>query len=112
MVGTILDLSEKLTIVSFSDRSVGCANRRTRAGALNAERYFQANGFYRRPDFLELAARYGMAAERAERILDAFNQQAPQVEAMIGRSFLGDAAKQGYAANFRDRQTAIARPGL
>lgn len=73
---------------------------------------FKANGFYRRPDFLELAVRYGMAAERAERILDAFKEQAPQVEAMVGRSFLGDAAKQEYLANFRDRQAAIARPGL
>ncbi|VGO21047.1 type II toxin-antitoxin system HipA family toxin [Pontiella sulfatireligans] len=68
---------------------------------------FKANAFYRRPDFVELAKRYGIVSARAERMLDAFQEKAQLAEEMISRSFLSRTGKQAYADRFKDRLHAI-----
>lgn len=69
---------------------------------------FTANAFYRRPDFIELANRYGMARERALRVLNSFVEKSDLAEELIRRSFLGEAAKLEYTRCFQDRLPAIA----
>ena len=68
---------------------------------------FRANGFYKRADFLKLAEIYGMRRRRAEGFLDRFQRSQGPAMALVGRSFLSDAAKADYAARFEDRLKAI-----
>lgn len=68
---------------------------------------FRQNAFYRRPDFLRLAAFYGMNATRAERCLCQFADGRPRVIAMVERSFLSEGAKAEFLRLFLDRLNAI-----
>lgn len=69
--------------------------------------YFKANGFYGRPDFMELAELYGMGAGRAARFLDLFAANRRQVVALIDRSFMSASARGEYKARFEDRLRAL-----
>jgi len=65
--------------------------------------FFTRNGFYGRPDFMELARRFGMIATRATAILDIFHKRKTEVEAIVMRSFLSSEAKTEYVRRFHDR---------
>ncbi|MFC1462793.1 HipA domain-containing protein [Verrucomicrobiota bacterium] len=65
--------------------------------------YFRANGFYGRPDFLELARLYGMDSRRAMEFLDAIAARRHEVTRLIDRSFMSAPARQEYKAGFEDR---------
>jgi serine/threonine-protein kinase HipA len=69
---------------------------------------FDANGFAKRPDFLELATRFGLRAVRAEAILVRFTSERSAFEALLDRSLLSPDAKVRYRAVLADRLRAIA----
>ncbi|MEZ5303045.1 MAG: HipA domain-containing protein [Verrucomicrobiales bacterium] len=69
---------------------------------------YEVNGFYKRPDFLEVAKRFGIAAQRVVRMLDAFAKQSAKVGDMVERSLLSSEAKTAYLALYQDRLRAIA----
>lgn len=69
---------------------------------------FDANGFAKRPDFLELATRFGLRAVRAEAILARFASERPAFESLLHRSLLSPDAKARYRAVLADRLRAIA----
>src|SRR5690606_9531887 len=65
--------------------------------------HFKTNGFYGRPDFMELSRRFGLPEKRSEAILDRFLAQQIAVRGMIDRSFLSPRAKTDYSDRFTDR---------
>jgi hypothetical protein len=69
---------------------------------------FDANGFAKRPDFLELATRFGLRAVRADAILARFTSERPAFEALLDRSLLSPDAKARYRTVLADRLRAIA----
>ncbi len=69
---------------------------------------FAANGFVKRPDFLELASRFNLRAVRATAILDRFASEHPAVESLLASALLSSEAKARYRAVLADRLRAIA----
>lgn len=69
--------------------------------------FFNQNGFYGRPDFMELARCFGIPQKRAEAILIVFLDQQHSAQEMVERSFLSLPGKQDYLARFTDRLRAI-----
>jgi serine/threonine-protein kinase HipA len=65
--------------------------------------FFEQNSFYGRPDFTELARRFGLPEKRTEAVLDEFSARKRAVEDLVGRSFLSESGKQDYRARFTDR---------
>lgn len=65
--------------------------------------YYKTNAFYGRPDFIELAYRFGIANHRAELILNRFAIEKQTVIKLINNSFLSPEAKQNYTVRFYDR---------
>jgi serine/threonine-protein kinase HipA len=68
---------------------------------------FQANGFYSRQDFLELADRYGMLKSRAEAFLDQCILARPKIKELIDRSLLSIEARQRFLTTLGDRLSAL-----
>ena len=68
---------------------------------------YRRNAFYKRPDFIELATRFGITEERALQDLNVFDQQKDAVVAMVERSLLSQEAKAAYLALYEDRSRAI-----
>ena len=68
---------------------------------------FRQNAFCRRPDFLKLAAFYGLDISRAEQVLQRFAEHSDAVVAMVGRSFLSDEAQADYLRRYHDRMLAM-----
>ena len=65
--------------------------------------YFKQNGFYGRPDFIELARRFEIPEPRANAMLDSFASTADPVQQLVHRSFISDDAKQDYLNRFTAR---------
>ena len=65
------------------------------------------NACYKRPDFIELAASFGITFERELQGLDAFDRQKDAFATMIDRSMLSEEAKGAYLALYEDRSRAI-----
>ena len=70
--------------------------------------YFKAKGFYGRPDFMELARRFGLAERRAENIINQFAVRKEDVRTLVQCSFLSADAKKDYLVRFEDRLSALA----
>lgn len=70
--------------------------------------FFKQNGFYGRPDFMELARRFGIPLQRAETVLNTFQTMEQPATKLICRSFLSEAGKQDYIARLTDRLRTIA----
>lgn len=68
---------------------------------------YQRNGFYKRADFLELAARYGILPKRVETIMERFQKGREAAEVLIARSLLSAQAKERYLSLLRDRLAAV-----
>lgn len=68
---------------------------------------FRQNGFYRRPDFRELAARFGLRVDRAERLLDLVSDLDEKGGALIDASLLSAGAKERYRSILKDRARAL-----
>ena len=69
---------------------------------------FDANGFAKRPDFLELASRFWLRAVRATAILDRFASEHPAIESLLTSALLSSEGKARYRAVLADRLRAIA----
>ena len=69
---------------------------------------FDANGFVKRPDFLELASRFSLRAVRATAILNRLASERPAVESLLGCALLSAEGKARYRAVLADRLRAIA----
>ena len=65
--------------------------------------FFSTNGYYGRPNFMELAKRLEIVEKRAEKILDGFISKKQQMEAMVRNSFLSEKVKGIYISNVKDK---------
>lgn len=65
--------------------------------------YFKQNGFYGRPDFVELARRFEIPETRASAILNSFASTTDFVESLAHRSFISNDGKQDYLRRFTAR---------
>lgn len=70
--------------------------------------FFARNGFHGRPDFLELARRYGLDAGFAASVLDAFAARRADVAAAVAASALSPGARDDYLRRLDDRLRALA----
>ncbi|MFN0077958.1 MAG: type II toxin-antitoxin system HipA family toxin [Prosthecobacter sp.] len=68
---------------------------------------FEANGFAKRAEFVELASRFGIQESRAEAILKRLVTERAAVENLITRSFLSHEAKARYQTIVSDRLVAL-----
>jgi serine/threonine-protein kinase HipA len=68
---------------------------------------FLGYGFETYADFRELARRFGIEAERARVLMQPFVAVRAEVEDLVQRSFLSDAAKSDYRERYHDRVKAL-----
>ena len=69
---------------------------------------FNANGFSKRADFIELAARFGLRTARTEVILDGLAANRHQAEALLDQSLLSPESRSRFGSVLADRLQAIA----
>lgn len=69
--------------------------------------FFKANGFYGKPDFMELAHRIGIKEIRAERFIAETCSHLREMDAMIDRSYLSEPSKTLFKAQVKDRAEAL-----
>ena len=69
--------------------------------------YFNTNGFYGAPDFMEFAHRISIVEKRAERFIRNITSHLSEMEVMIDNSFLSDEAKIKYKESLNDRAKAL-----
>lgn len=69
--------------------------------------FYEMNGFYGVPDFMEFAKRIGVVEKRAERFIKQAVDSVPLMEDMLDNSFLSDSSKEKYKASVRDRAMAL-----
>ena len=69
--------------------------------------FFKDNGFYGASDFLEFAKRIGIVEKRAKKFILDITAHIPEMDEMLDKSFLSDAAKAQYKENIRDRAKAL-----
>jgi len=68
---------------------------------------FRQNGFPRREDFRELARRFRLKPDRAERILDRVSGLDAKAEPLLEASLLSGEAREGYRRLLADRARAL-----
>ena len=69
--------------------------------------FYEANGFYGAPDFLEFAKRIGVVEKRAMRFITQAIDAVPAMEEMLDKSFLSEQGKKKYKESIRDRAKAL-----
>lgn len=69
--------------------------------------FFKANGFYGKPDFMELARRIGIKEIRAQRFIAEICSHLNEMDAMIDRSYLSEQGKALFKAQVEDRAKAL-----
>ena len=69
--------------------------------------FYEANGFYGSPDFMEFAKRIGVIEKRAKRFIKQAIDSLPAMEEMLDRSFLSEQGKAKYKESIRDRAKAL-----
>ncbi|MCQ2125366.1 MAG: HipA domain-containing protein [Fibrobacter sp.] len=69
--------------------------------------FFKANGFYGKPDFMELARRIGIKEIRAQRFIAETCSLLGEMDAMIDLSYLSEPSKALFKAQVRDRAKAL-----
>ena len=72
-----------------------------------ATSFFEANGFYGTPDFIEFAKRIGVVEKRAARFIKLAVDCVPAMEEMLEKSFLSEKGKDEYKNSIRDRANAL-----
>jgi serine/threonine-protein kinase HipA len=70
---------------------------------------FKQNRFHRREDFRELARRFRLKPERAERLLDRVAGLDAKAESLLEASLLSVEAREGYRHILADRARALQR---
>lgn len=71
---------------------------------------FSQNGFYRREDFRELARRFRLKPERAERLLDRVAGLDAKAEVLLEASLLSVEARESYRRILADRARTLHNP--
>lgn len=69
--------------------------------------FYEANGFYGTPDFMEFAKRIGIVETRARRFVKQAIDSVPAMEEMLDKSFLSVKCRDRYKENIRDRAKAL-----
>lgn len=69
--------------------------------------FYEANGFYGAPDFMEFAKRIGVVESRARRFIKQADDSVLVMEEMLDRSFMSEKSKARYKENIRDRAKAL-----
>ena len=69
--------------------------------------FYEANGFYGTPDFMEFAKRIGVVEKRASRFIKQAIDAVPAMEKMLDKSFLSEQGKAKYKESIRDRAKAL-----
>ena len=69
--------------------------------------FYEANGFYGTPDFMEFARRIGVVESRARRFIKQAIDAVPVMEEMLDKSFMSEKSKALYKENIRDRSKAL-----
>ena len=69
--------------------------------------FFKVNGFYGKPDFMELARRIGIKEIRAERFIAETCSHLKEMDAMIDRSYLSEQSKVLFKAQVEDQAKAL-----
>lgn len=69
--------------------------------------FFKANGFYGKPDFMELARRVGIKEIRAKRFIAETCSHLREMNAMIDRSYLSEQSKALFKAQVKNRAKAL-----
>ncbi len=69
--------------------------------------FFKVNGFYGKPDFMELARRIGIKEIRAERFIAETCSHLKEMNAMIDRSYLTEQSKALFKTQVKDRAKAL-----
>ncbi|SHK43615.1 serine/threonine-protein kinase HipA [Fibrobacter sp. UWH5] len=69
--------------------------------------FLKANGFYGKPDFMELARRIGIKEIRAKRFIAETCSHLREMDAMIDRSYLSKQGKALFKAQVEDRAKAL-----
>lgn len=69
--------------------------------------FFKVNGFYGKPDFMELARRIGIKEIRAQRFIAETCSHLREMDAMINLSYLSEPSKALFKAQVRDRARAM-----
>lgn len=69
--------------------------------------FFKANGFYGKPDFMELARRIGIKEIRAKRFIAETCSHLKEMDAIIDRSYLSEPSKALFKAQVKDRAKAL-----
>ena len=69
--------------------------------------FYEANGFYGAPDFMEFAKRIGVVEKRASRFIKQAIDAVPAMEEMLDKSFLSEQGKAKYKESIRDRAKAL-----
>lgn len=64
---------------------------------------FEERGYYSTADFVVLGRAYGLGEKSVLEMIGEYRRNLPQVEAMVERSLLSDAAKREYLRIFADR---------
>lgn len=77
------------------------------SGANFETEFFKANGFYGKPDFMELARRIGIKEIRAQRFIAETCSHLREMDAMIDLSYLSEPSKALFKAQVRDRAKAL-----
>lgn len=75
-----------------------------------ASPFYNAYGYYGRPNFVELAKRLLILPKRAERILDNYAINKDKVNSMVENSFLLEDVKAIYIKNVEDKLSRIKIP--
>ncbi|MCQ2107732.1 MAG: HipA domain-containing protein [Fibrobacter sp.] len=77
------------------------------SGADFETEFFKVNGFYGKPDFMELARRIGIKEIRAQRFIAETCSHLMEMDAMIDLSYLSEPSKALFKAQARDRAKAL-----
>ena len=69
--------------------------------------FYETNGFYGKPDFMEFAKRIGVVENRANGFIQLVVDSVPAMEEMLEKSFLSEKGKAEYKNSIRDRAKAL-----
>ncbi|SHK70043.1 HipA domain-containing protein [Fibrobacter sp. UWEL] len=108
LLNTSLHVQElgRTALELFSENSA-TDDSRDDSGADFETEFFKVNGFYGKPDFMELARRIGIKEIRAERFIAETCSHLREMNAMIDRSYLSEPSKALFKAQVRDRAKAL-----
>ncbi|OWV07464.1 phosphatidylinositol kinase [Fibrobacter sp. UWH1] len=108
LLNTSLHVQElgRTALELFSENAAADYSRDDSGADFETE-FFKANGFYGKPDFMELARRIGIKEIRAEHFIAETCSHFREMDAMIDRSYLSKPSKALFKAQVRDRAKAL-----